>query len=526
MLGPRTGVMVLTAIGVATGLGCRSRGEAPAVTAAAPSAPPVADAAACKDSGDAACAPDEFGSWTCPDGWGVCTRCAGSCQAELTFQHDYTLTRPPIEPLGATGVTCTGATYQLGYDERGRLKDSVAVFADGRREEVHLERDAGGRPIALRKVGADTRTVRWDRDAAGRVTREQRDEGGDGKIDHEERFELDPAGRTLRQRILGPDGRHGNDIQLSHDAGGRVVRELADHDGDGKPDVEFRTRHDGAGRVLEVWRDDDGDGKPDGIERTSYDEAGRLTRTWTLDGRGHTTADTRKAYDASGHIIREWSDPDGRGRVDWSTWHEVDAAGRPVRTREDTDGDGKIDQVAERSYDAAGRVTLERTDEGADGSFDERGTSYDAAGRQTRTWTDVGGDGSLEYERAAVYDADGLRVEARLTRRKVTIVTRYTYDTQRREIGTTMDTGADGTVDATTTTQYDGAGRRVLHRDRRGREARWRYDDQGRLIERVDPSDGGTGTCQFRYDDPAWARWRAQAPAAVIQESPSAPTED
>ncbi len=531
----QSNVMALTAI-VATGAACGGRQDRAGVAPTAGSGPvaaTVVDAATCRDEAEA-CRPDGFGLHTCPEGWGVCTRCADTCQATLVFRHDDKLTSQPIDPLGAISVTCTGATaatgatYQLGYDTRGWLADSFVVFGDGRREEVHLERDDDGWPLVLRTVGAEDHTVRWYRDAAGRVTREEKDDGSDFKIDREEMFERDPAGRTLRQRVFGSGGQPGKDIQFSYDGEGRVVREVTDHDGDGTPDADYRTRRDGAGRVFEVWRDDDGDGKANRIEHTLYDAGGRVTRTWTVDQRGRTTTDERRAYDPSGHLVRTWSDPDGRGPVEWSTWHEVDGAGRPVRTRHDSDGDGKVDLVVERSYDASGREVLERTDEGADGSFDERGSSYDASGRRVRIWRDVGGDGSLEMERVNVYDPTGLWVERRLTRRNLTSVTRYIHDAQRREIGTTIDAEDDGRIDETTTTQYDGAGRTTLHRDRNG-ETRWRYDDQGRLVERTEPnaaSEGRTRTCQFRYDDAQWARWRTQAPAAVIQESPSAPTED
>lgn len=176
---------------------------------------------------------------------------------------------------------------------------------------------------------------------------------------------------------------------------GGVADQVADRDGDGRPD-HWVYRHQGR-KVREVF-DEDGDSAPD---RTVYFDAASgqeqsVEEDRNLDGRLDSWAEYRDGVMArqrrdtdhdgfldtwifyrGGQIAREEQDLNGDGFRNRVAFFE---AGRLVREREDRDGDGRVDRVT--LYDREERVRQRDEDQDHDGLIDTR--SYYEAGRLSR----------------------------------------------------------------------------------------------------------------------------------------------
>ncbi|VXC55649.1 DUF6531 domain-containing protein [Nocardioides sp. AX2bis] len=291
----------------------------------------------------------------------------------------------------------TGGRVGWTYDAAG-LPDSFQV---GERTSSRTERDHRGRRTRIVEHGPgrehvhelawdprgllversrDGLSVRWDRDAEGRVAAITAPDGSTT------RYERDAAGRVVdvQHPVLGR-------VVLKRDPAGRVTSAEADgtshrwERGAGGQVAAHETRHaDGAVRRTEVVRDDDG--RVVGIvrdgDRTRYehDAAGQLvaagdgaiSRRWRYDAAGRLVTEdlanggtVERVYDAAGQLVSSRTG----GSV---TAYTYDGAGRRLQRRT---SDGSLDEYV---WEAGGMASLTRT--AADGTTERTSLRVDALG--------------------------------------------------------------------------------------------------------------------------------------------------
>ena len=201
----------------------------------------------------------------------------------------------------------------------------------------------------------------WTYDAAGHVVEASVDEGGDGTVDHRERFTHDDAGRLTRKDTYGREERPLRRLERSFDEHGRLIRvELQDPFGtlaewtsftyDKKGRVvheesvgwQCRTTYEGGGRKSVEWEGDEREPENEAVHsfgrrgellRTTgrgtstftYDRRGLLTRS-VIAGEGAVQGTTTHSYDKQGNLIRSDFTPEGAGfardrtRYDYGCW--------------------------------------------------------------------------------------------------------------------------------------------------------------------------------------------------------------
>jgi YD repeat-containing protein len=157
-------------------------------------------------------------------------------------------------------------------------------------------------------------------------------------------------------------------------------------------------------------------------------------------------------------LVYDVVDPDGSKHESiWNATVMYDGAGR---------------DIAETAVDEHGAVVMHDTTEydghGNPVKFDDarpgEPTStwwlvYDANDHLTRYAGDQSGDGKEDWVATYGYGADGLRVSAHLVLAKTTYDRAYHYGDDGRLIRLDKDVGPDGTIDESTTYQYDDAAR-------------------------------------------------------------------
>lgn len=180
---------------------------------------------------------------------------------------------------------------------------------------VDMERDAGGRLLAVRAAGL-TRT--WERDAAGDTVAYREEIGG--RVRHT-RLDRDGAGRVVGVTEDGVER------TFRYDGSGRLV-------GATGPDGSLAWDHDRAGRLVR-------EAGPDGERRFTYDEADQLVAVYGPGGR------TVCEYDALGRRVAERT-ASGGTRYHW------DGADRLVAIEHSRDGEP--DRRVELAYDPLGRL--------------------------------------------------------------------------------------------------------------------------------------------------------------------------
>lgn len=220
----------------------------------------------------------------------------------------------------------------------------------------------------------------------------------------------------------------------------------------------------------------------------SYDAHHRLTRV-THPGNAYKEL----AYDAHGNLIGETNENGV------STIHEYDVMNRRVKTTVDLNGNGAAnarytnasvnggsvsyngDIVSTMTYNLRGQVVTQT---------DARGKvtthTYDTAGRLIST-NDGGLITTMEYganSGGSVFDSSGFKPTKITAPRNV--VTTLTYDAMYR---TTAKTVSAGGITATTSTEYDPAGRPTKVTDPLGRHTWTVYDVFGQ-VQRVTHQDG------------------------------------
>lgn len=195
------------------------------------------------------------------------------------------------------------------------------------------------------------------------------------------------------------------------------------------------------------------------VESTAYDDP-HLTVT-TTDAVGHQTIST---YDHQNRIVQVENPAGGTKTLSY------DAAGNKVT--ESTFGDAATPaEVTTFDYDDAGRLIRRTAPLGKVTDY-----AYDAVGNVTRE---------------ALSDSASSTFAPR--------VTTYGYDGLNRRISTTRE--FEGGV-AASFVKYDGEGRKVLERDALSRDTSSRYDELGRLLERLEPEwrGGQRKTSRYVYD--------------------------
>ncbi|MEU6073716.1 DUF6531 domain-containing protein [Micromonospora sp. NPDC047074] len=366
-----------------------------------------------------------------------------------------------------------GSTQEWHYDGEGNLVESI----DARGRSVRIEYGSFDLPTArideagnrtefaydteLRLVAVTNpqgRVWRYTYDAAGRLATET---DFDGRAQH---YAYDAAGQLVARTNAAGETTH-----YAHDLLGRVVERRVG-------DVVTRLEYDADGHLAGVE-------SPDAVVRFERDAQGRVVAE-TINGRT-----VRTSYEGDGAMARRT--PSGRS----SRW-TLDARGRPVMLvtgghvlRFGHDAAGReisrtVDDVValRQTFDPAGRLAAQHIADAAVRSFD-----HDATDRVVAIADTLDGDRSFradETGRIHSVAVDGTERE------------RYDYDAAGNLVGT-----GGG--------RWEFAGSMLLRSD----DARFEYDDRGRLTTRVDPA----GTWRFTWDaedrlvratTPAGDRWR------------------
>jgi RHS repeat-associated protein len=466
-----------------------------------------------------------------------------------TFDANGNETRRTVAKSVA-GVTVTQTTTKV-YDAENRLIEEtdamggkrittynaagkVAAQTDSLGRKTSYSYDANARLIRTEYPDATSETTAYDlegnetakTDRAGRITRMTYDalnrlvrtDHPDGSFDA---TEYDPVGR-----VIATVDRNGRRSTMEYDAAGRQTASV-----------------DATGRRTSQTFDENGnrtgitaDGRTTSF---TYDALNRLTKTTWPDGSTHSTIyrpDNRKQ-----------SETDQRGVV---TAYGYDAAGRPVSVAQslsatatattaygyDETG-GKVRQVDALGrtttwiIDANGRITGRKIQDGATetSQYDAEGNrltkrtfagetlayQYDAGNRITASVIPQGAGPNSAVPVATIsykYTASG-QLESQQEQGPTSLdgTQSYRYDANDRLVQVTSPVGEiNYTLDAngnpversvsnaainagTTKTEYDAAGRisKVIAPD--GKEARYTYDQAGRLTrtERdLNPVDG------------------------------------
>ena len=310
---------------------------------------------------------------------------------------------------------------------------------------VRTERDGLGHVVAITNTLAGRRiTDRYEVDAAGRVT-----------------AHVDPAGhRTVYTR----------------DGGGRLTDVLSADAG------HLRQRFDRTGRLIE--RID-----ATGARITwSYDPIGRLLRERAFSADGTGLSDIRRHYDLGGPFARGQlaAVDDDAGRVEFTH----DARGQIVQTTRRFDRpEGPLTLARAHTYDAQGRPLRDIYPDGStlEHSYTARGleapgafaeATYDALGR----WHHLSLAPGVSLTRAL--DHTGRVLAQRVTQGEATLLDlthRYDVAGQLAETHDLLD--AHG-VSWSQTYAYDDL-RRLVARSAGGHTQRWRYSDDGNLLEQA-----------------------------------------
>ena len=435
-------------------------------------------------------------------------RVSGEPDVERAVTHLDGLGRAVLEVTlddAGTGAIVSAARRFGARGEVAELRAGAPVSASALMPGAIVELSSPP-PPSVSHFDALGRAV-WTRDADGYETATTYVPLGLERRDHEdlhpeppytgtpERTEHDGLGRVVAISTA-LQGRTITD-RYEHDAAGRVVahvdpeghRTVYAHDGGGRltdvhsPDAgHVRQRFDLTGRLTEridatgarvVW---------------TYDPIGRLTDERALDPSGAEVSAVRRFYDDGGPFARGQlvAAEDDAGRVDFTH----DARGRVVRTtrRFDTPR-GTVTLSTAHDYDAQGRPLR---DVYPDGSALER--AYTARGLEA-----PGAFGGAEYDALTRWNHMSLAPGVELTRE---------LDHTGRVLGQRV-AGEPGTL-LDLTHRYDVAGllaetrdqmaaegfslsqtyvyddlRRLVASAAHGKTSRWRYSDDGNLLEQA-----------------------------------------
>ncbi|WP_141887825.1 RHS repeat-associated core domain-containing protein [Leucobacter komagatae] len=370
----------------------------------------------------------------------------------------------------------TGVTLRTARDRQARTETAASAFTS-----TTIELDEFGRPVrTTRQDGGSAVTVY---DLCGRVVEEVDAEGG------LTRYERDPSGRVVR--VISAAGR---ETRFEYDACGRPAVMI---DGAGG---RTELRYDADSRVVEQWL-------PNGdVARAKHDSVGRIVAEH-VPGRGVA----RYRYDLAGRIVAAQDTRYGQRTFEYDPAGQLITAtnGLGGKTRYDYDEQGRIVAITDPVGGVVRRTytSLNRVDSVTDGLGRTTVGTYDAAGRQL-TQTDPDG-----RRLAWKYDAEGLVCSVSTGERALS----ETAVDHRTGALTVTDFTGPGASPVTHRVKRDRLGRVVLRArgdevtrweydadgDRRtlftatGDEARYSYDEVGRLV-RVEHS--AFGVISYSYD--------------------------
>ena len=409
-----------------------------------------------------------------------------------------------------------GTFAALGYDQLGNL----AAFTDALGLTSRKQFDALGRQVAMTYPSGATATTAYDADGKVRSLSIGQNTAGISTEDGGRRILFrDPAGGETRILL----DKLGEVIEQVTPAGG-IERRTYDPDGLIESVTlpqgdSWRFAYDNSGSLKEV-------AFPDGsLQKWEYDPAGRLGALVLPWG-----ARTLYRYDSSGLLV-EMTNARGerisyqydqagrlaRKQTAQETWeYKYDVQGNLLQAGNGTftvrysyDSQSRLLEIdypewrkaIRYSYDKFGRVTSRSEPDGRQTLY-----TYDSLGRLSRIANERNEAVTLTYNQAGRLIARSLPNGTR---------TEYTYDRFDRIIGIEHK-NASGQVISAQRYVYDLSGNRVEAQDEQGQKSRYRYDNEGRLIDEQGPSwekayvygSGGnrssmsdnTGNTSYRYD--------------------------
>lgn len=257
--------------------------------------------------------------------------------------------------------------------------------------------------------GADGRIDTQERleiNADGDVVRGEWDRDGDGIFDRRWRYGYDSSGRpTEFDSSTVEAGTSSTRRERSfYDGNGFLVRSEYDTDGDGVVDRVWQLEREADGSLRRSSMDLDGDGSAEVVHEYERSGDGSEERSRELRG-GRIVSAFVTNRDAEGRELRQALDRDADGRFDIVITHTYDDSGRLLRVESDDDADGHADRVERRTYDAAGQLVREEQDSDGDGTADGgHRYAYDDQGRRTLTEEDRDGDGRPDWRVSDHYD--------------------------------------------------------------------------------------------------------------------------
>lgn len=371
-----------------------------------------------------------------------------------------------------------GATVRYRYNREGELTEVQNELG----ELHHLIRNAGG--LVVEEQTFDCRMIRYRRDRAGRVVRATIAGGED--VEHAynkagelisrtydetitETFEHDVRGELVR--VTWPRG----EIRFQRDGAGRVTREAQSLDGEADEIVSIYDatgarvrRSTSRGHVEHVDRDGLGARARTILDELydvhhARDQLGRETmRLLPRGGRIH------RQYDPLGRLARRWSTAPGGllpVRFDDPAWTSSAAPGQPARLTAEREykysTEGELSDALDRrrgwvqyDYDTSGRllsVVHEKSGAAERFTYDAAGNHYEAGSERLVREYGRGGRIVRQGETTYGWDAAGRLAD----KREGTNIWRYQWDEAGRLAGATLPDGRRVAY------SYDPFGRRV-----------------------------------------------------------------
>ena len=378
-----------------------------------------------------------------------------------------------FEIRGVRLTTPDKRVFDFHYD-----RDGIFRVQDPNDNEVHIQRDG------LRHSAG--KSVAFERDRAGRITRATLPDGNDityaydqdgrlvavtDELGNVTRYEyngahqltriIDPSGNTPARQLYDEDGR----LEAIEYPGGQRVE--MNHDPDNRTEVV----RDRLGAIEVFVYNEAGDvvnhtDKAQNVTTNEYDEAGRLARR-VEPGNAVTTY----TYDEDGRMTR-LDNPLGATRL--AEYNDRNQTTRAV----DFNGNVRL-----RAYDDAGNLTRATDPEGHVTAY-----TYDDRGNRTSVTDPEGGVQRFEYDDSGyvvretnaageittfTYDDNGNRLTQTRRRGEEAVVTRFEYDARNRVVRTIDPLGGDVRV------TFDSRGRKSSETDKRGHRTVYEYDDLG-----------------------------------------------
>ncbi len=264
----------------------------------------------------------------------------------------------------------------------------------------------------------------------------------------------DDARCTIERVDISNDGTV-NQIHLEvRAAGGDLLREDRDEDGDGNPELRRIYTYTLEGLLESMGADMLGDGQLESRTTYRYDASLNLIEE-ARDSGLDCTVDQLRRYRYSDDGLREVIESGPTGAVLRIETFVYDEDGRLIRKELDSGGDGSPSARTHYSYDETGKLALEVKDSGTDAStFLRRVYHYDDDGALLRMVQDSGDPDTPVLEIRYTYDDDGrLVVEDRDFRTGDDERIRYTFTPNDTLERIETDRRADGTVDEVRTFQ-------------------------------------------------------------------------